>query len=318
MTSIMSIDALSPLIACAARASVKNGDTKTIESALDHLQQQMFGVEESPEVSTERMLKHIRETRILLTQDSESGKSNLTTERLLLEAVSTLGELLLSAAAGQRLRTKTAKQMEDVILPILFLRTSVTPSLLKAHALKVAWSRFECSGRTDNEAREKLRRIFVLWYRNHGWDFARSTGDGVDIYIRTLTPHEGADNATSKPENSSACCSPPVHSAQQRVMLREISWNAAARKTATSGIPSYLLTKRRRCDPIYQSDSLASECAEEGAPSCLPATGQPPSLTATDKTTCQINPRILALDSPVRRRRQKLTVDVPPSPDRPE
>ncbi|CBZ23617.1 conserved hypothetical protein [Leishmania mexicana MHOM/GT/2001/U1103] len=316
----MSIDALSPLVACAARAAVKNGETRTIESALDDLQQQMFGVEESHEVATEMMLKRICETQVLLTQDSASGKSNLTTERLLLEAVLTLGELLLSAAAGQRLRTKTAKQMEDVILPILFLRTSVTPSLLKAHALKVAWSRFECSAKTNNEAREKLHHIFVLWYRNHGWDFARSSGDGdgVAVCMPTPTPHEGPDNAKSKFENKLSCCSPPVHPMQQREMLREISWNGAARKVAASGIPSYLLTKRRRGDPTYQCDSLTSTRAERGAPNCLPASAQPPSPTATDKTTCQINPRILALDSPVKRHRRNLTVDVPPSPDRPE
>ncbi|CAG9568937.1 conserved hypothetical protein [Leishmania major strain Friedlin] len=315
----MSIDALSPLVACAARAAVKNGETRTIESSLDDLQQQMFGIEEgSHEVATEMMLKRIRETQVLLAQDSASGKSNLTTERLLLEAVSTLGELLLSAAAGQRLRTKTAKQMEDVILPILFLRTSVTPSLLKAHALKVAWSRFECSGKTNNEARDRLRHIFVLWYRNHGWDFARSSGNGVDVCTPTPTPHEGADNAKSNVEEKNACCSLPVHPKQQRVMLREISWNAAARKVTTSGIPSYLLTKRRRCDSTYQCDSLASARAEGGARNCFPAAAQPPSPTATDKATCQINPRILALDSPVKRRRRNLTVDVPPSPDRPE
>ncbi|AYU76172.1 hypothetical protein LdCL_070005400 [Leishmania donovani] len=314
----MSIDALSPLVACAARAVVKNDETRTIESALDDLQQQMFGVEKSHEMATEMMLKRIRETQVLLTQDSASGKSSLTTERLLLEAVSTLGELLLSAAAGQRLRTKAVKQMEDIILPILFLRTSVTPSLLKAHALKVAWSRFECSGKTNNEARDKLRHIFVLWYRNHGWDFARSSSDGVDVCTPTPNPREGAENAKSNLEKKTTCCSPPVHPKQQRVVLREMSWNAAARKVATSGIPSYLLTKRRRCDSTYQRDSLPSTCAEGGARNCLPAAAQPPSPTATDKITCQINPRILALDSPVKRRRRNLTVDVPPSPDRPE
>ncbi|CAJ1017236.1 hypothetical protein Q4I30_001221 [Leishmania utingensis] len=314
----MSIDALSPLVACATRAVVKNGETRSIAGALDDLQQQIFGAEETHEVTTEMMLERIRETRVLLAQDSESGKSNLSTEWLLLEAVLTLGELLLSAAAGQRLRTKTAKRMEDVILPILFLRTSVTPSLLKAHALKAVWSRFKCSGKADNEAKEKLQCIFMSWHRNHGWDFARGSEDGVNVSKPTPTPYEAADITISALEKKPACCSAPPKSPQERVVLRDIPWNAAARKIATSGIPSYLLTKRRRCDPIYHSGSLTSTRADEGAPKPLPATPQSPSHTIIDQARCQLNPSILALDSPVKRRRRDFTVDVPPSPDRPE
>ncbi|KAG5507127.1 hypothetical protein JIQ42_06529 [Leishmania sp. Namibia] len=314
----MGIDALSLLVACATRAAVKSDETRTIERALDDLQEQMFGVEKPHEVATEILLKRILEIRPLLTKDSESSKGTLITERLLLEAVLTLGELLLSAAAGQKLRTKTAKRVEDVILPILFLRTSITPSLLKAHALKAAWSRFECSGKDENKAREKLRRIFVSWHLNHGWDFVRRSGECADLSKPTPPLQEAADPAKDALEKKPAFCSPPAQPAPQRAVLRDIPWNAAARKVATSGIPSYLLTKRRRYDPTSQCDGLASARADEGAPNHLQPTAQLPSSADLDRTGCRMNPSILALESPVRRRRRDFTVDVPPSPDRPE
>ncbi|KAG5486145.1 hypothetical protein LSCM1_07260 [Leishmania martiniquensis] len=314
----MNIDALSLLVACATRAAVKNDETRMIERALDDLQQQLFGVKKPHEGTTEIMLQRILEIRSLLEQDSESSKSSLNTERLLLEAVLALGELLLSAAAGQKLRSKTVKRVEDVILPILFLRTSVTPALLKAHALKEAWSRFECSRKAENDVREKLRRVFVLWHRNHGWDFERCSGEGFDLSKSTPPPQEAGGIVKDALEKKPACCSPLLQATPQRVVLREIPWNAAARKVETSGIPSYLLTKRKRYNPSDQCGSLTSARADEGALRRLQATVQLPSRTVVDEIRCQVDPCVLALDSPVKRRRRDFTIDVPPSPDRPE
>ncbi|KAG5510866.1 hypothetical protein JKF63_06367 [Porcisia hertigi] len=316
----MNIEALPSLFACATRAVVKNADPTAIKLALDDLQEQMFGMREPHKINIEFMLKRAHEIRALLAQGSESGKSNLNTERLLLEAVATLGELLLSAAAGKTLRAKTAKGIEDVLLPILFLRTSVTPSLLKAHALKSAWSAFQSSGFAENEPKEKLWRIFISWHRNHGWDFVRSNSDGLDVSMptTTTTPHVAADTATSTVGGKTADCSPPTQFTQQRVALRDIQWNTAtAQRGATSGIPSYLLTKRRRCDSTHQENFIASVRADEEASNCLPDTAQLSSHIVIDKFRYHNNSNILALESPVKRRRRDFTVDVPPSPDRP-
>lgn len=316
----MNIDALPSLVACATQAAARSEDTRAIEDALENMQRLVFGLDVAAEAPSERMLACASATRELVSGgDSESSTPQLNTERMLLEVVATLGELLLCAAAGQRVRTRTAKRLEDVLLPILFIRTSVTPALLRRHALSAAWLRFDAEAKDGVEAKQKLQRLFAAWNRHHGWSFVRS-GGASDAHVNMSGALEGASSPTlaRAPSESTLPAGTAVASLslrptpQPRVALRDIAWNTAAKRTTVGSIPAYLLTKRRRCEaaaavPMHAPAPLATSPTTRSPSNAVPACTAPMPREA----------RVLALDSPVKRRRRDVTIDVPPSPDRP-
>ncbi|KAK7194453.1 hypothetical protein NESM_000361900 [Novymonas esmeraldas] len=314
----MSVDALPPLLACATRATAKNAEPPAIEAALQELQQGLLGVEGPDTASTEALLERVCAARTLLARDTETSQNTLNTERLLLEAVVSLSELLLGAAAGQRVRTKVARRMEDVLLPILFLRTGLSPAQLRSHAVALAWSAFDRAENANGESVAKLRRLLASWRSTHGWDFA--CGDGAEASMQLTCAAAAAasrgvtESSSAQPDKSPASGAAPVQSAPPRVVLRDVSWNAVARRSATGGIPAYLLTKRRRCDSAHPRDAHTSAHTSVAEWSRPPAAALPPAHTPTVHPTTPCN---IALDSPVKRRRRDITVDVPPSPDRP-
>jgi hypothetical protein len=302
-----------PLLKIATEAAQRTTDAAAVEGALDDLHNHIFGATVSADASAEFLLHNINNARSLLGKAETATKSDLDSGRLLLDAVFTLSEALTNAIRGQRVHSKLLKRLEDVVLPILFIRSSITPQLLKTHALKVPWAAFEMGRKAPSKEVVKLELIFATWSANHGWDFSTWRERCLDVKETVAPALFGAKPAPERKtlEQSEGV---PDH---QRAVLRDISWNTAAKRSAGPGIPSYLLTKRR-----HIAANLPVACSSHPLPSPPDVSRVDTALshnphTTIDNADAEAGSTVLAVKSPVKRRRIEFTVGVPPSPDRP-
>ncbi|KPA73233.1 hypothetical protein ABB37_10052 [Leptomonas pyrrhocoris] len=299
-----------PLLSSATLATQRTADVAAIKNALNELHNGIFGSVPPADATHETLLRQISGARSVLNKVAVTSRTGLDTERLLLDAVLTLGEMLASAAAGQRIRSKVVKRLEDVVLPVLFIRSNVTPQLLKTHALKTPWAVFETARQRPNDEVEKMELTFASWKANHGWGFP-TRKERCHVASEAIAPASVTTKVIVEMKQASRVGGTPD---QQRPVLRDIAWNAALRRTAGAGIPSYLLTKRRRVDGHPSSTCNASLPPDVSrvvtAPSHIPHA----TIDPIDDSTGSI---VLALKSPVRRRRLDINLGIPPSPDRP-
>ncbi|KPI83405.1 hypothetical protein ABL78_7556 [Leptomonas seymouri] len=294
----------------AAHASQRVADAAAVESALDELHTHIFGSVAPADIAHQAVLRQIQDARSLFSKVETASRADLDTGRLLLDAVFTLGEMLTSAAEGRRVRSRVVQRLEDVVLPILFIRSNITPQLLKKHALKAPWAIFEAARQKPNKELEKVELAFASWNTNHGWDFLarKERCHGAN---KAVTPTSATTTTTVEERPPNRPASAPD---QQRAVLRDISWNVALKRSAGAGIPSYLLTKRRREDC-----NTPCACPAPFLPG-VPRFDAAPTHTlhtTIDPINDKPDSAILALRSPIKRRRTDINIGVPPSPDRP-
>lgn len=306
----MSTDDDVPVIRSAARATQRTADVTEVQTALGELHALIFGGAETHDTGNESLLSCIHDLRVLLNRDEVAKRRDLDTVRLLIEALATLSEMLIGAAEGRRTHRETVKRLKDVVLPILFLRSGITAHLLRAHALRLPWIAFQNACRVSGKEVDKVRHIFALWRSKYGWDFM-TREDCIPkpcekASVKPLVVEVSVEAGRPEPA--------PRAPDSQRAMLRDISWNAAAKRGVSAGIPSYMLSKRRPSDVFSQGKCSSSPMP---AASCANTAVTHTPHTPIDNLDTKSGAKVLALESPVKRRRIDFNVGIPPSPDRP-
>ncbi|KAL7703023.1 hypothetical protein N2W54_003712 [Lotmaria passim] len=298
-----------PFLKSAANATQRAADTASVEAALDELHSHIFGAAVSVEASAGALLRNVSDARGLLSRAEIVPKNQLDTRRLLLDAVFTLSEMLASAAKGRKVRSKFVNKLEDVVLPILFIRSNVTPELLRKHALKTPYAAFEVARQNPTKEVEELNLTFASWRANHGWDFAvrQELGHTVSEAVAPALVHTKAVVNERRSDGAGGTAD------QQRTVLRDVPRNATMERSGVTGIPSYLLTKRRR---VCGTLSGACNVPPADLPHVASTSYHSPHLII-DSLHTEPDSTVLALKSPLKRRKIDFNMGIPPSPDRP-
>lgn len=305
----MTVNDGTSLLTSAGKATQRSADSAAMESALSEVHFLIFGTAATADVSVDSLHSCLTEARGLLEEEKCAATNQMDSGRLLLDAVLTLSDVLVSAVRGQRVRSKVMKRLEDVVLPILFIRSSLTPQLLRTHALKAPWHAFEALRQKPNREVEKVEFTLASWGTDHGWDFLTQK-ERCTATTEAAACEPVQKNAPKDPDPSDHAKGDLTN---PRTALRDMSWNSAAKRHLGGGIPSYLLTKRRHTEPSSPGECRASFTEPppvEAAPSYNPH-------NPIDHIAATTGATVLALKSPVKRRRIDFHAGIPPSPDRP-
>lgn len=348
------------LIQAAASVVTCSGDEDELEKSVAALHDLLFVVPEG-DVATTKSLKQ-RVSELLGTHFPTFKKAQKRRPggipALLVETLCVLAHLLLSAAddSDEGTMQDIVNRLTGYLLPIVFMRTRLTPLILRDTALRSPWAEFarafqaKTGGVKSERIRPRLRDALQDLSVNFGCDFlydrqrgsALKTSDVTTKTIAPTAPHSstleawsqnlrggsdhvneaGAETSVPAPETALPMVTPG------RPLSTCLSWSAVVQKrpstadkrTSSHGIPFYLLTKRRTlkgAEPASASAGMwTGETGGRLAREDTEGYGGNTRLRGFIDEVSEDSNSILALESPVKRRRLDTSAVVPPSPDR--
>lgn len=298
--------------ACEAAAMNCRNEEK-LREALQTVHQHLFGDSLAGETLLANARDRLENMELYCSSRMSSQKHHLSTEALLVESILALGKLLLCAVRQEKISMIQIKRLENVLFPILFIRASITPPLLRDFAVRLPWKAFmDCTQTSGNVPAEKLWKVLRLWQRNHGWEFlpSKETNSRTEEEQYLVKP-QLAEVGTLAEVRSKHVAAAFVAPLRAPVI---VSVNTGPKRNVTSCIPAYLLTKRRK---VKIPDVAHQHLSGSTTRTVLPAFTENTSPGLADQAEC-LESETLALESPIKRRRIDLKINIPPSPDRPQ
>ncbi|CCW72246.1 unnamed protein product [Phytomonas sp. Hart1] len=299
--------------------------TPNASKLLDQLQEVLFGdikLDCSDALNRAREVLCDARFHAKTSKVKRSATMRQTEHRLLvLEVVAHLGDVFLSTASGKEPNPKMIKRLDQLLLPQLFLTTSVNSELLCEVALKSPLRILNNASQKDPQVRDimdKLEATLFSWKTNYGCDFLlpRSTAlkstnktFGSPFFCEVVDTNAKKDNYPHVRHPVAPCAVWDANSYNCQPAPR--SPPHSMRK-----FPAYLLNKRRHNFLDGRYSNVSSSILSKSIDDPLPLNSKTEFPLSDIPSDSGDSDSLSAFETPVKRKRADSSLFVSPSPDR--